>query len=96
MSVVKSVHFDHDVIANAIWGCIHGLVLKSVLAESDVTIPKRGGRDPNNLEEHLQWGGKILERIRSSKMASSIVPRDRFHPRTSRSSSARLTAQRWR
>lgn len=63
VSSVKTVDLDHDIIANAIWGCIHGLVVKSVLAESDINIPTRTGRDLTNLEEHLQWRGKFLDGI---------------------------------
>jgi len=63
VSAVKHVTLDHDVIARAIWGCIHGLVVKSVLAESDITVPTRNGQEPSTLEEHLQWGGKVLDGI---------------------------------
>lgn len=34
-----------------------------MLAKSDITVPTRGGQDPFNLEQHLQWGGKVLDGI---------------------------------
>lgn len=33
------------------------------MAESDISIPNRANRDPKNLEEHLQWVGKVLDGI---------------------------------